>query len=166
MSRRSGSTLFLMEQLIVIAVFALCAAACVSILTISFIYARDSRNLSRALLAAESAADSFKALSGDAEETAAVLNGFVYHTIYGDALIVYFDENWQPICRDTGRDNVSYALRMFPMGHIQHDGITAMQLDVVELNGEVVGEEILAFPVVARTNGQGLWLWPATGGFV
>ena len=159
MTRRSGSTLFLMEQLIVITVFAICAAACVSILTVSFIYARDSRNLSRALLVAESAADSFKALSGDTSQTANVLNGFVYSAVGGDALAVYFDENWQAVCR-TDTDHVRYVLRMLPLESLSRAGITAMQLSVEE----ITGEEILTFPVVARTTGRGLFL-PVAGGF-
>ena len=160
MTRRSGSTLFLMEQLIVIAVFALCAAACVSILTISFIYARDSRNMSRALTAAESAADSFKAFSGNTSQTADILNGFVYSAAGGDALTVYFDENWQTICR-TETDSIRFVLRMLPLESISRAGITAMQLSVEE----ITGEEILSFPVVARTTIQGAFL-PVVGGFV
>ena len=166
MNRRSGSTLFLMEQLIVIAVFALCAAACVSILTISFIYARDSRNMSRALLVAESAADSFKALSGDALQTADVLNGFVDSTEEGDFLTVYFDENWQAICRtDTG--NIQYVLRMSPLESISRAGIAAMQLSVEVTTGDSNGnEEILTFPVVARTTTHGQHFLLRAGGFV
>ena len=160
MTRRSGSTLFLMEQLIVIAVFAICAAACVSILTVSFIYARDSRNMSRALLAAESAADSFKALSGDVSQTAEVLNGFVYFGAGGDTLTIYYDENWQAICR-TDTDNVRYFLRMLPLEGVTGAGITAVQLSVEEISGE----EILSFPVVARTTTLGAFL-PVAGGFV
>ena len=161
MTRRSGSTLFLMEQLIVIAVFALCAAACVSILTVSFIYARDSRNMSRALLAAESAADSFKALSGDVAQTAAVLNGFVYSSESGDHLTVYFDENWQTVYRaDT--DNIQYVLRMSPLYNAGLTGLSMMQLAVEEIGGD----EILAFPVAARTAHQGFMLLVPMGGFV
>jgi len=44
MVRRSRSTLFLMEQLIVIAVFAICAAACVKILTTSYFMAKQTRD--------------------------------------------------------------------------------------------------------------------------
>ncbi|MDR0273537.1 MAG: hypothetical protein LBI27_09500 [Clostridiales bacterium] len=65
--KKSKSSLFLMEQIVVITVFAICAAVCVKILSLSFIMTDDAVVTRNALLAAENAAESFKAFSGDLE---------------------------------------------------------------------------------------------------
>jgi len=95
MRNRSKSTLFLIEQLIVIAVFAICAAACITILTNAYSNARDSRDISNALLAAESASESFKAVSGDFGSIARILGGSVLTAGGADTVIVYYDRSWQ-----------------------------------------------------------------------
>ena len=91
---RGKSSLFLMEQLVVIGVFALCAAVCVKIITLSFIMTADAVDTRYALLAAENAAEGHKALPGNAEALAALLGGHVQPDMYG--VIVYFCEAWQP----------------------------------------------------------------------
>ena len=75
MNRRSKSTLFLMEQLVVIVVFAVCAAACVKILTHSYLVSKEAKDLSNALLAAENGAECYKASGGDISLTAYLLGG-------------------------------------------------------------------------------------------
>lgn len=64
MSTRSKSTLFLTEQLVVIAVFALCAVACISILTASYYMATDANDTAEAMNAAQTLAEHFKAFGG------------------------------------------------------------------------------------------------------
>lgn len=141
MSKRSRSTLFLIEQLIVIAIFAICAAACVSILTVSFISARNSSNLSEAILSAENAAESFKAVSGDIDRAASILGGA---RVSGstDKLIVYYNERWQVACESDAR----FVLRMVRENDNSPQTLISMRLSVEK----ITGEEILSFPVVAR----------------
>ena len=95
MRTRSKSTLFLIEQLIVIAVFAICAAACISILANAFSLARDSRDISNALFAAESVAESVKATSGDLILASEIGGWSTYLYSYQGANLVYFDNSWQ-----------------------------------------------------------------------
>ena len=71
---KSKSTLFLIEQIIVIAVFAICAAICVRIIVSAYLMTADAVDTRNALTLAESAAESFKALDGDAALIHAVLS--------------------------------------------------------------------------------------------
>ena len=64
-----------MEQLVVIVVFAVCAAACVKILTHSYLVSKEAKDLSNALLAAENGAECYKAAGGDMSLTAYLLGG-------------------------------------------------------------------------------------------
>ena len=140
MSSRSKSTLFLIEQLIVVAVFAICATACIRILTNAYFYAVDARDTSNALHAAESGAESFKAVSGDFRKAAELLGGTVGIVDGADALIVYFDESWQA----GGESGAAFVLRLV-------DGRQAAQLFSGSLSVErVTGEELVSFPVAVR----------------
>ena len=94
MHNRSKSTLFLMEQLIAILVFALCAAACVQTFVTSYLMVVESKDRNNALIIAESYAESYKAFRGNLEEMSTVLGRTVPSN--DRELIVYYDEKWQP----------------------------------------------------------------------
>jgi len=109
MNSRSKSTLFLIEQLIVVAVFAICAMACVRILTTAYFYARDSRDISHALIVAENVAESFKAVSGDLDMTASLVDGVVTgHAGNFLHVVVNFDQDWNV----AGDEDAYYVLRL------------------------------------------------------
>jgi len=95
MNSRSKSTLFLIEQLIVVAVFAICAAACTRILAASYFMATETRDLSNAIHAAESGAESFKAVGGDIGKTARILGGAASDDGGAAVAVVYYDRHWQ-----------------------------------------------------------------------
>jgi type II secretory pathway pseudopilin PulG len=143
MSTRSKSTLFLIEQLIVIAVFALCAAACIRILTSAYFDARDSRDIGHALIIAENCAESYKAVSGDIAKVAEIL-GWVYSSVDGaPAVFAYFDRQWHAC----GIDDAYYIFSLVsespgPASPLLSSG----ELSVKTLTGEV----ILTFSVTAR----------------
>ena len=80
MNTRSKSTLFLIEQLIVIAVFAISAAACITILTSAYFTSVESRDIKNAILVAENVAETFKATNGSPESIAGLL-GYDYINI-------------------------------------------------------------------------------------
>ena len=145
MTHRSKSTLFLIEQLIVIAVFAICAVACISILTSAYFTANDSKATSNAILVAESGAEVFKATGGDANAVALILRGSpgIVGTS-GIFVTVFYDSSWQ-VCGETG---ASYVM------HIMADTMTRSQ-DFSLIQGElsvskITGEELVAFPIAAR----------------
>ena len=140
MNRRSGSTLFLMEQLIVVAIFAICAAACVKILTESYFMATDSRNMSNAIQAAESCAECYKAAAGDIGKVAELLGG---KTESAAAATVYYDKDWL-VC---GEGHAVYKMRL--TSGPPEEGLVSLysgELSVEKLTGEV----LLTFNVTAR----------------
>jgi len=143
MNTRSRSTLFLIEQLIVIAVFAICAAACARILTSAYFSSRDSRDMSNAILVAESSAESFKATGGDTRKVAELLGG-VNGTVNGNAAaIIYYDRQWT-VC---GFDDAYYRLVLVNEG--LDSGFVYLLSGSLKVE-MLTGEEILAFPVAVR----------------
>ena len=133
-----------MEQLIVVATFAVCAAACVKILTASYFMATDARDTGFAIRAAESSAECYKALSGDIGKTAEIIGGSSVSIDGASAVVVYYDEDWR-VC---GENNAEYILRLVN-GKTTAGGsapLLSADLSVSRLDGE----EILAFAVAAR----------------
>ena len=146
MTHRSKSTLFLIEQIIVIAVFAICAAACVRILTAAYFTANDTQATSHAVLRAESAAEVFKATSGDVDAIASVLGGTSGTAADGVAgVAVYYDSSWQ--ISNEGNASYHLGLAIYPPQNPN---------DAHLLNGEIwvvkiTGEELVSFPVATRS---------------
>jgi hypothetical protein len=98
----SKSTLFLMELVVAIFFFAICAAICVSVFAFGQRTARDSDNLGNAVLATRSAASCYKAAEGNLQDTAALLEG-----AWEDGQVkCYYDENWQPLSSEQQADFV------------------------------------------------------------
>ena len=106
--KRSKSSLFLMEQIIVIAVFSVCAAACVKILTASYYTAKDTRDMGNAILAAENAAECYKARQGDFGKVAAILGGSVENSGSSASVVVYFNKEWR-VCE---QKDAAYVMRI------------------------------------------------------
>lgn len=104
---RGRSTLFLMEQIVVITVFAICTALCVYILSESYLLTVNAVDTRNALLAAESAAECFKAYGGDMGKIAEVLKGKKSDT----GVYVYYDGNWRPNCYNS-YNNITFVLHL------------------------------------------------------
>ena len=96
MAGRSKSTLFLMEQLVVIAVFAICAAVCVYILAVSYLMTVDAVDTRNALLVAESAAEMYKAFDGDVARIAELKLDDHYPPIVGNSFVIHYCADWLP----------------------------------------------------------------------
>ena len=132
-----------MEQLIVIAVFAVCAAACVKILADSYFTAIYTRDTSNAIHAAESGAESYKAVSGDIGKMAEIMGGEVV-SIGGEAsAIVYYDNDWL-LC---GEENAVYRLLMVNVK--PEDGTSALSIGELSVE-KLTGEVIMSLTVSAR----------------
>jgi len=144
MTNRSKSTLFLIEQLIVIAVFAICAAACISILTAAYFYADDSKAASNAIIVAGSGAEIFKATGGDFNAVADILGGVSADCESGVAAAVYYNRSWQA-CSEENASYVLWFLKDAPYDSGVAEVISGRM--VVE---KITGEELVAFPVAAR----------------
>jgi len=147
MTQRSKSTLFLIEQLIVIAVFAICAAACVSILTTAFFFTNDSASKSNAIIRAESTAELFKATGGDFATLSERLGGLATQDADTGAVItVFYDNSWNI---DNGL-HVSYVLKL------TIDPLSQSSADYSIVTGNVSinrysGEELISFQLAARS---------------
>jgi len=139
MRQRSKSTLFLIEQLIVIAVFALCATACVRIQSTAYFYQRDSKDVSSALLVAQSGAETVKAVSGNPAIVAEILGG-VTEGASGTTVVVYYDAKWQ-VC---GSSDASFVLRISGGREPASAPLSSGELSVEKINGA----ELVAFTVV------------------
>lgn len=142
MKHRSKSTLFLIELLIAIAVFAACAAICVKILVYSYTMATDGRDLRNALRAAENGAELYKASGGNAEDVAARLGGIVHEEDGAHIVVVFYNRDWR-VCEESA---ASYSMRLVcsePDGaYAPHHGELAVL--------HITGDEIMAFSVAAR----------------
>ncbi len=96
--KSSKSTLFLMELMIAILMFSLCAAVCLSLFGASRTMTDDSDNLNHAVALSKSAASCYKAANGDLTVTAQLMYGaeagIVNETT--DKMIFYYDGHWNP----------------------------------------------------------------------
>lgn len=138
MKKRSRSTLFLMEQLIVILVFAVCTAACVKIFVDSHLTAVDSRDTRNAIIIAESAAECYKASNGDLISTALLLGA--KESSDKGLIILYFDSNRQIV-------DVEEAVYVLELSSKVADNSTS--LHVCEISVSRIGGNELFFLSVA-----------------
>ena len=142
MTQRSKSTLFLIEQLIVIAVFAICAVACVSILSAAYFNTNDSNSTRHALLKAESSAEVFKATGGDFAIVANTMGGIVRQGDTGTAIIVvYYDNLW----RNCDEANASYVLIIEVDAMWNPYDFKFSTADLVV--GKITGEELVSMEI-------------------
>jgi len=138
MTGKSRSTLFLIEKLIVILVFALCSVACVEIFVSAYIASNDAKDLNYALVAAKNGAERYKAYDADMSETARSLGG-VFSGADEGAVVVFYDEGWLV----SGEQDAVYSMRLRPVGGTS---ASACELSI----SKVSGEEILSFMVAAQ----------------
>ena len=143
MNRRSKSTLFLMEQLVVIVVFAVCAAACAKILTHSYLISKEAKDLSNALLAAENGAESYKATGGNISLTANLLGG-TQHNIDGKETALIYYNNANRVCAEA---DSSYVLRI--TSSAPDDDVSSFASAMLEVE-KITGVELISFIVTAR----------------
>ncbi len=87
---RSRSHLFLMELVVAILFFALCAGICMRVFARASIDLRESERLLASVSNAENAAELYKHYKGDLDLVARVTGG----NVAGDILTVYYDESW------------------------------------------------------------------------
>ena len=132
---RSKSTLFLIEQLIVVAVFAICAVACVRIISTAYLYSKDSRDVGFAIIAAENLAESFKASPDNFDRA---------------QISIYYDKDWQPV---THADSSYVAF--FDISNITEYPTHRLIEGNINVK-RITGDELISFNVAAILNaGQG-----------
>ena len=89
---RSKAPLALMEQLVMVLVFALSAALCVQVFVLSDRTSRRNEARDRAVLAAQNAAEEVKSVRGDFAQAAALYGGTWNGQLWGRS----YDKNWKP----------------------------------------------------------------------
>lgn len=92
----------LMEQLVMVLVFALAATVCLQVFVLSDRISRNCEARDRAVLAAQSAAEVLKGSAGNYGQAAQILGG----TVDGQQWQLYYDEEWL----HTAEDTCSYSL--------------------------------------------------------
>ena len=123
---RSRAPLALMEQTVMVLVFALAAALCLRAFVLADGISRQVEATDHAVLWAESAADTLKARKGDLARAAAELSG----NFDGQCWTILLDENW----RETAGEP-TYTLTAQPIQSGQ-PLLGKAQIDVTEKNGD------------------------------
>ncbi len=123
---KSRAPLALMEQTVMVLVFALAAALCLRAFVLADGISRQVEATDRAVLWAESAADTLKARNGDLAQAAAELGG----NLDGQRWIIPLDETWQETAGES-----AYTLTAQPIQSGQ-PLLGRTQIDVAEKNGE------------------------------
>ena len=90
---KSRAPLVLMDQLVMILVFALAAALCIRAFALSDRMSRESETRDMAVSAAQNAAETLKSFRGDYEAAARALGG-VWN---GDFWSISYDSGWSPL---------------------------------------------------------------------
>ena len=145
MNTRSKSTLFLIEQLIVIAVFAISAAACITILTSAYFTSVESRDIKYAVLVAENVAETFKASNGSIDSVTRLLGGENYNT----TATIYYNSKWQV----SSENEASYILQLS-----QPVTTSGSKISIISSNinvSKTTGEEIISFPITVTKQTTG-----------
>ena len=91
--RPTKSGLFAIELLIAVGIFSLCAAICMGLFVRSEVMSQDAADLNRAVSAARSAAECYKAAGGDLDKTAELTGGRVEK----GRLLLAYDQDWMPL---------------------------------------------------------------------
>jgi len=133
MNERPRAAHFLLELLIAIAVFAVCASVCIWIFFEAFNTAADARDLNYALIAARNAAEESKAYgSPQAKE-------------------IFYDSDWQLCAEPAAAFILSFTESPNSppwRGAAQRRGGQIYELKVSKINGE----EIISFSISTRGN--------------
>jgi len=131
-----------MEQMIVILVFAFCAAVCVKIISEAHIITTRNYETKNSIITAESGAECFKAFSGDAAKIAATLEGIYTGTKENALIQVYYDEEWR-VCQE---EKAVYIMSI--SSYISSDFI-ALRIGDISVTKKT-GEELLSFTTSTR----------------
>ena len=140
--RPTRSGLFMIELLIAVGVFTLCAAVCVGLFVRSEVMSRESADLTRAVAEARNVAECWKATGGDFMRTAELCGPGVYR---GEQIVISFDRDWnrrEPSyldSMDSQDPGFSFDLRTEP-----RDGYTIATLTAYDGGAKLFSWELAA----------------------
>lgn len=124
---KNKAPLALMEQLIMLLVFALAAALCLQIFVLSGQVSADCRMRSHGITVAQNAAEALKASGGDLEQCAVICGG----SWDADSWQIPFDDNWQV----TGEETAQFLLQV-TLAEEEIPLLGTAQITVETINGE------------------------------
>lgn len=133
MRERSRTGLFLLELVLMLLVFAVCAAVCMQVFAAARLESDRGRDLGNASLLAQSAAECWKSTRGDAQAAALLLDGALDQS----AVILYRDDEWAAC----PADEAAFALTLTPQSS---DGSYA------DISVEKLGEETPLFSLEVK----------------
>ena len=139
MDGRKRTSLFLIEQVAAIAIFAVFAAVCSAIIINAYFTANDAKDINYAIIAAKNGAEVYQ-IYKNPYETAKALGGSPRDPQSAD---IYYDRNWQ-ICDEA---DAEFILRFNTVESMSPMPLT--ELTVERKNGE----EIISFTVSAGIQG-------------
>lgn len=135
---RSKTPLALMEQLAMVLVFALAAAVCLQVFVLADQISRTCEARDRAVVAAQSAAETLKGYHGDYERAARSFGG----TLENQQWLLNYDENWQQT-----EGNAAYCMTVTPTDSGQ-PLLGAAEIAVCDEDGEVLFDLSVAWQEV------------------
>ena len=127
---RSKAPLVLMEQLVMVLVFALAAALCVQVFVLSDQTSRSHEARDRAVVAAQNAAENLKGCGGDYAAAAERWGGDWNGSMWGFS----YDEAW-PVCQD--QSQAAYHALVTP-AESGRDLLGQAQVTVYTAEGDVL----------------------------
>lgn len=141
MDMKSKAPLLMMEQMVMLLVFALAAALCLQAFVKSDELSQRSQRRDEAVTAAQSAAEIVRHCQGDLARTAALLGA---EQSYGDpdGLLVAYDQDWN-IAQGTMRYHLGVVLEDSGV-----DGLGKAQIWVRDESAEESEAELLRFDVM------------------
>jgi hypothetical protein len=137
---RSKAPLALMEQLVMVLVFALAAALCVQVFVLSDQTSRRNEARDRAVLAAQNLAEALK--GGDVSTYLSEMQGSVNGN---SGVIVFYDADWQ--CVTAGADNIAYYAQSQYV-ETPTDWLWQAEISVCQADGTV----LFSIPVAGQNN--------------
>ncbi len=124
MRPRSKGSIMLLELILCMLIFSLCAAASVSIFAKARVESNEARALSVASLKAQSAAEAFKAAKGSVSEAAELVGGYCPGNFH---FVQHFDDEWNEVSSNT--DNV---LTLCVVGTDEETGLVSADISVCD----------------------------------
>ena len=140
--KASRSTLFFIELLIVILLFALCAAVCLNLFVAADRMSNDSDDLNHAVLLTKTAAGCYKAADGDLTVWCRLMNASEY-SVNNDTATIYYDAQWQQAA-EAHTDGFYLRITSKP-APTSFGSFSLCEADIIV--GQSNGEEIFALQV-------------------
>ena len=121
---KNKAPLSLIEQLIMILVFAITAAFCLQGFSLANRISRHQEALSKAMVIAQNAAEMLKYTSGDFSQSASALGGSVNNDVWS----ISYDASWQEL---SSSSDSTYILKVTPFA-TNTSSLGAAQIQVIQ----------------------------------